>query len=224
VPALPNVAKVIRVDLFQALGGDANARDRIFFAFAGAGPAVADLNTLANTIVTAWTNNVRAIQDTASSLTLVQITDLTTASGAQTQVTAAVAGTNASPRGSASLAVVIKFRIARRYRGGHPRLYLGGIPPNNLTTAQVWSAGFTAGVQTGWAGFITAIQAAPPAALGALTHVNVSYFLGFHNVTFPSGRQRAVPTLRVIPITDSVISYAVNPRPASQRRRNLQSP
>jgi hypothetical protein len=62
-----------------------------------------------------------------------------------------------------------------------------------------------------------------PTALTPAFQVNVSYFSGFTNVTFPSGRIRPVPKLRSVPLVDTVTSWSTNPNVASQRRRNLQS-
>jgi hypothetical protein len=62
-----------------------------------------------------------------------------------------------------------------------------------------------------------------PVAVGTVTPVNVSFFSGFTNKTFPSGRTRPVPTPRVTPLIDPIIGSDVNPKVATQRRRNQQS-
>jgi len=90
--------------------------------------------------------------------------------------------------------------------------------PETLTAAQI---GF---ILAGYNAFVSAALGHVPVAAAPATEVNVSFFQGFHNVTFPSGRQRAVPTIRVAPVVDTVIAHAVNPKVASQRRRNQQSP
>lgn len=224
MPSLPSPGKVIRFDLLQTLGGDAAARDRIFFSYTGT-VSVADLTTLATTVGTAWGTNISQFQTLVCNLVNVQATDLNTSTGAQVIVAAGKLGTNTNQGMAGGAAVVVKFKIARRYRGGHPRFYLGGAPATNLTTEQTWSAAFTSGLSTSFAAFVTAIQTSPPAAIGTLAHVNVSYFQGFSVITNPATRRaRNVPTLRGTPVVDPVLGYTVNPRPASQRRRNLQSP
>lgn len=223
MPALPNVSKVIRADFFLTVGANARVRDRIFFAFAGAGPNVADLNTLAGQISGAWLTNLVPQTNTGVTLTGITLTDLTSASGAQTVTSQSRVGTLAGVALSAGVAMVVKFKVARRYRGGHPRFYLPGRVAADLSTTTQWVAGSTSSLATAFAAFITGCEAAPPVNIGVLTHVNVSYFAGFTNKTFPSGRTRAVPNVRVTPVQDPVTAYSVNQFIASQRRRNQQS-
>lgn len=91
----------------------------------------------------------------------------------------------------------------------------------DVTTGGIWSAGFQSSLASNFAAFIAACVLAPPASMGTVTHVNVSYFDGFTNKTFPSGRVKPVPTLRATPLVDTVLAYTANPKVASQRRRNL---
>lgn len=223
MPALPVVNKVIRFDLFSTLGADSRVRDRFFMAFAGAGPTVADLTTLANTVATAWGTNLSPQQGANTTLTAVQLTDLTSATGAQTIVTTSKPGTGSGNAGGANMCAIIKFKIARRYRGGHARFYFPGPPALQLSTAQQWATAYLSALATAWTNFITAVGTTPPTNIGALTQVNVSYFSGFHNVTLPSLRVRSVPTVRGSALQDTVIAIATNPNVGSQRRRTLQS-
>jgi hypothetical protein len=120
--------------------------------------------------------------------------------------------------------MVISFHTARRYRGGHPRIYVAGVPASNLATPQTWGSGGLSVQLSAWEYFIAQFALAVPAAAGPATHVNVSYYQGFTNTTFPSGRIRPVPKLRSGgPIQDFITGYSVNPKVASQRRRNLQN-
>lgn len=208
----------------MTIGGDSFARNRLFFQYTGAGPTIADLNTLGGTINTAWNTNLRASFTTNVTLQSLVLTDLTSNTTPQTVVASGSAGTNANPIGPASLALIVKFKINRRYRGGHPRFYEMGVPPVNLATAQTWTAGTISSAATNFAAFIAACVLAPPASIGTLTHSNVSYFSGFTNKTFPSGRVHPVPTVRVTPVVDPIVSYSVNGKVGSQRRRDLQSP
>lgn len=224
MPPLPPVASVIRVDLIMAVGSDNNARDRIFFRFTGPGPTTADLTTLSTTIANAWGTNLAPLVGPITVLTGLNITDLTSASGAQVVTTQNKPGTRAGSNMTAGISVVVKFKINRRYRGGHPRFYFPGGVVGDLATPQTWTAGYTTAVASGFQAFITASILSPPTNLGALQHENVSYFSGFTNKTFPSGRTKAVPTVRVTPVKDDIVSYSANPKLGSQRRRNLQSP
>jgi hypothetical protein len=128
MPALPPVNKALRVDLLINNQSNSRIRDRIFLAFTGAGPSVVDLTTLANTIATAWANNIAGLQSNLSSLLGVTVTDLTSATGAQAVTAQNKPGTVAGAFSGAAVAAVVKFKIARRYRGGHPRFYLVNSP------------------------------------------------------------------------------------------------
>lgn len=224
MPALPNVSKVIRCDLFQTIGANVRVRDRIFFSYTGAGPTVADLNTFAGTISNAWNTNIVPQQNTGCTLTGITLTDLTSPSAAQTVTSQSRVGTLAGVALSAGVAMIIKLKINRRYRGGHPRFYLAGRVAADLATSTSWVAANIAAAATAFSNFIGAATVGPPASIGTATHVNVSYFTGFTNKTFPSGRTRAVPNQRVVPLVDNVVSYSGNPLIGSQRRRNQQSP
>lgn len=223
MPALPNVSKVIRADFFLTVGANARVRNRIFFSFAGAGPAVADLNTLAATISSAWNTNLAPQTNTGVTLTGVTLTDLTSASGAQTVTSQSRVGSLAGTALSAGVAMIVKFKIARRYRGGHPRFYLPGRVAADLSSSTQWASASTASLATAFAAFIAGCVLSPPTNIGVMTHVNVSYFNGFTNKTFPSGRTKAIPNMRSTPVTDPVTSYSVNGFIGSQRRRNQQS-
>jgi hypothetical protein len=223
MPALPAAGKTVRCDLFQTYSANTRVRDRIYFSYTGAGPSVADLNTLAATISAAWNTNISPQQNAGAVLTSIQLTDLASATGAQSVVTVNRVGTLAGVAVPAATAMIIKFRIARRYRGGHPRFYLVGRVVADEATYSTWSSASGASVATAWAAFIAACIAGPPASLGTMAHANVSYFLGFTNKTFPSGRTRAVPNVRATPVVDAVVGYSVNLIMGSQRRRSQQS-
>lgn len=223
MPALPAVPKVIRVDMLQAIGNDPRGKDRFYLQYTGAGGVIADLTTLGNTISASWNTNLAPLYTSFSSLSSLLLTDLTSASSPQVTNGTAHAGTRAGTQLSNAVCAIVRCKIARRYRGGHPRHYLAAGVSGDLAQSNAWTVAFQSALTTGWTNFISGAIAAPPASLTGLAEVNVSYFSGFTNKVFPSGRTRPVPTLRVSPVVDSVVSYSVNPIIGSQRRRNLQS-
>lgn len=225
MPPLPPVAKMLRVDLVQSFGTDTNIRNRLFFLYSGAGPSTSDLTTLATTIANAWSANISPQISGGHTLTGINITDLTSATGAQVITAQNKPGTiNTGSALSASTSAIVKFKIARRYRGGHPRFYLSGQVSGNVQSPQQLTSAYQSGLATAFGVFIAAIETSPPTNIGTLVHENVSYFSGFQNKTYPSGRTRPVPVLRGSPLTDLVQSYSVNPRVGNQRRRIQQSP
>jgi hypothetical protein len=221
--ALPAVPKVIRLDFTQSFGSDANIRDRIFVQYTGALSA-ADLATFLATWSAAWNSQMSGAFPSTESLTSILGTDLSTASSPQAINSTAHAGTSASVFLSLGVAVVVKFKINRRYRGGHPRWYLVPVASGFTQNGNQLNASGISTYLSTWGAFIAQGLLAPPAAMGTVTHVNVSYFTGFTNKTFPSGRIRPVPVVRATPLVDQVQSYSINPKLGSQRRRNLQSP
>lgn len=223
MPALHPANKVIRVDLFASVGPNSRVRDRFFLLYTGTGPTAADLTTLGNTIATAWGANMSPQQHAAYVLQNIELTDLTSSVTPQVIVPTTHGGTRGGTSNPAATAAVIKFKISRRYRGGHPRMYLYAGVAADLNTTTQWLSSFATGLATAFTNFMAAVVSAPPTSMGTLTHVNVNYFKGFSVVTFPSGRAHNVPTQLAVPTTDAVTGYSVNPNIASQRRRNQQS-
>lgn len=221
--ALPAVSKVVRLDLHMSQAADSNIQVREFFQFAGA-LSTADAVTWLGNIVTAWGTLMTGALSNTLTLNLSELTDLTSSSAAQVQSSTSHTGANANPPNSAGVALVIRKHIARRYRGGHPRIYIPGTAANWLSTATLWDPTELGTVVGLYTTFINAcIANTNPAAIGAITHVNVSFYLGFTNHTFPSGRVKAIPTPRATPVVDQITGVVGNPKPASQRRRNEQA-
>jgi len=223
MPPLPSPGKVIRLDFLQTLAADTAIRNRLFFSYSGTVSST-DLATLLGTASAAWGTQMVPNLTPAHSLNSIVGTDLQTSSGAQVINGTVRAGTNAGTPLPAGTALVLKFKIARRYRGGHPRFYLCGIATTSVGTGQTWAAATVSIFVTSITNLVSTIVTTPPTAMGTLAHVNVSFFAGFTNRTFPSGRVRPVPSVRVTPLVDAVLGYSGNPKFGSQRRRNLQSP
>jgi hypothetical protein len=213
------VLKVVTVASDQS---DLRALNRFFIKYFGATPTQAQVATFAAAVVAAWTGNLASLYSATSLLELVTVEDLSSSTSAAASVSTATPGTRAGNTLGAGTACCIQEQVTRRYRGGHPRQYLCSGVQADLITRQGWTAGFIISQQVGYVNYQAAIAAAGWAGSGALAQVNVSYYQGFTNVTFPSGRVRPVPKLRLVPVVDIITTYTVNPKLASQRRRNLQ--
>lgn len=221
--ALPAVSKVVRVDHHFSQGTDSNMQFRTFLQYAGT-LSTADAVTWLTNIVAGLTTNLLPVLHNTVSLTLSQLTDLTSTSSPQVQNSTGGSGTGVGTALPQGTALVIKHRIARRYRGGHPRTYLPGLQSSYLTNPGTWAAGSIGTIVGDYLAYIAAATAnTNPVAIGVITHVNVSYFQGFTNHTYPSGRVHAIPTPRVTPLVDAIITSIGNSKVASQRRRNEQS-
>lgn len=195
---------------------------RINLAYTGTPPTATQLTTLAAVATTAWGANLKSTCSAAVTLTECDILDLNSLSGASGTSVVSIAGTRAGSGLPANCAALVNFHIARRYRGGKPRIYVPYGTINDTLNQQSWTGAFTAALLTGYNAWVAAIVAAPWAG-GTLTNqVNVSYYQGFTVVTNPiTGRAKNVAKLRVgVPVQDVVQSVSVNPTYASQRRRN----
>lgn len=221
MPALPAVPKVVRVDHHWTEATDPNVQVRGFFQYTGA-LTLTDAATWLSGIVTGLGTFMASFSQPTLSLQLSELTDLTSNTAPQVQNgTVITGGAGASPL-AAGVAMVMKYHIARRYRGGHPRVYLPGMGATYLSTPTTWNATSLANVTAGWITYLAAAIAAAPVAVGTVTHVNISYFHGFTVVILPSGRARNVPTPRPTPLIDVINNVSGNDTPGSQRRRNEQ--
>jgi hypothetical protein len=223
MPALPPVNKVVRIDWHYKDDADLTALCRYFASYSGV-LSIADAQTWVNGIAAAWggPGHLQGNVFTGLTLTKVELTDLTTSTSPQVSTLPGFPGTAGPPGVTGGVAYVLSFKMLRRYRGGHPRMYIPGLPFSAAGTAQTWTSAALANTQNAARLTITDGISSQPPAVGITQHVNVSYFQGFHNVTYPSCRIRPVPTVRAVPLVDVITGYVGNPNIASQRRRNLQ--
>jgi hypothetical protein len=222
MPALPPVSKVMRLSFQYTYASNSRIFNHLYYSYSGT-LSTADATTLVSTAATQWGLKVMPSLSTQLTLTQVQLTDLTSSTAPQVSTVVSTAGGSAGTTTPTGTAMVVSLKIARRFKGGHARIYLPGLTAANLADAEHWNAGALTAIQTDLTNFDTAFTTAPPAAVGTLVKVTVSYFLGFTNKTFPSGRIRPIPTARVTPVVDTVTAYVARANVASQRRRNQQS-
>jgi len=203
------------------MGDGTPAITRFFIHYTGTAPTAADLATFDAAIVTAYGTNLKSLQDTGGLLIQVHSVDLDSVTGAVDVTGASVGGTRTGGVLGASTALVDSYRVARHYRGGHPRGYWPFGTQTDLNDRNTWKSTLLSAADTGFAAFFTAVLAAGWGAAGTLTQVNVSYYSGFHVVTSPTtGRARNVPTLRGTPLIDTVTARKAQSSVGSQRRRD----
>jgi hypothetical protein len=218
--ALPSVPGIIRADLKYSYGTNTDLLNRFFYSFTGTATAAA-LTTFCTTLATLWAANMAPLLVNSLHLQEVTATDLTTPTS---HVGTDSPGTPGSISGvglSASDSMLIKFIIARHYRGGKPRVYIPGQQAGVQTNAEQWTGSATAAMLLAWTNImagLSGVSAMLP--LVGVGQKSVSYFSGFTNELMPSGRYRVKATPRLVPIVDDVIGWSVNPNVCSQRRRN----
>jgi hypothetical protein len=195
------------------------AGSRFYLSYSGSAPTAGNCIPLAGDIEAAWLSHLATAIAGSWALTEVDVLDIASDSGSSGQWTGSEAGTNGTPEMPAQCATNVEFDIARRYRGGKPRMFLPAPSDGALLSDARFTTDFVALVNTGIAAFFTEIEALSIGAVGTLAHVNLSYYQGFTNVTNSSGRTRAAPKYRTTALVEAVQSYACKQVIGSQKRR-----
>lgn len=214
----------MRVRLDYTNSDASEAGSRFYLSYSNSPPTAGNCATLASDIEAAWASHLAPVVNQNWNLTEIDVLDIATDSGSSGQWTGTSPGTETSSYNAANVATNIEFGIARRYRGGKPRMFLPPAGIGELTTAGRWTEAFVGDVNTGVAAFFTEIEALSIGAVGTLAHVNLSYYNGFTNVTNSSGRTRAAPKYRTPnAILDTVNGYSCKAVVGSQRRRRTST-
>lgn len=221
-PPLPDVP-TLRCRLVYNTQSVLAASNRFFLQYAGAAPTGANCIAIANAIEAAWVANLAPIVNENDSLGEVDVLDIATDSGFSGQWTGTESGSRAGGTVPVQVAANIEFGLARRYRGGKPRMFLPPGTTGDLENAWEWTVEYIDAVTAGVEAFFTAVEAIEVGAVGALTHITLSYYKGFTNITNSSGRERAVPTYRDVALSNVVTSYGCKAILGSQRRRRTST-
>lgn len=221
VPPLPE-SPCMRIRLDYSESDNAKGGSRFYLAYAGAAPTAGNCATIAADIATAWSAHLAALINPDWQLTEIDVLDIASYSGLSGQWTGSEAGTASGGTSViAQGAMNVEFGIARRYRGGKPRMFLPPATSNFQADDGHWASSFVATASSSVAAFFTAVEAISVGAVGALNHVNLSYYSGFTNNTNSSGRTRAVPKYRAAALVDTVNGYFAKSQIGSQRRRRV---
>lgn len=219
LPASPTLR--VKLDYTDAEGTEAGSR--FYLTYAGAAPTAGNCVTLAGDVAAAWASHIAANVQEAYALTEVDVLDIASYVGLSGSWTGSNAGTMGGSAVPSSVASNIEFGIARRYRGGKPRMYLPPPDVSALSGNNKWTTDFQAQVTADFEAFMTEIEALSIGAVGALAHVNLSYYQGFKNIINSSGRERAVPQYRDTALVDLITSYGTKLVVGSQRRRRTST-
>jgi hypothetical protein len=196
------------------------AGSRFYLSYSGSAPSGANCATLAGDIAAAWNSDLAGQFTVNWVLTEIDVLDIATNSGLSGQWTGSHAGTNAGPILTAAAATNVEFGIARRYRGGKPRMFFPAASHNELADPGHWSSAYVGGVGTAVGNFFAAVEASSVGSMGTLTHVNLSYYDGFVNTTNPvTGRTRAIPKYRSTALHDNITGYFAKALLGTQKRR-----
>lgn len=219
-PPLPE-SPVLKVRLDLTNGDSFLAGNRFYIGYAGSAPTPGNCTTIAAGVEAAWVANIAPLTHNDWALTEVDVLDITTLTGSSGQWTGTESGGLGDSLLPASAAVNVEFDIARRYRGGKPRIFFCPPGGGQMLDAGHWTSATVTAWNTGVTAFFAAIAALDVGTVGALNHVNLSFYKGFTNITNSSGRTRAVPTYRDSALVEAVESYSTKAEIGSQRRRRV---
>jgi len=222
VPALPAVPQVIRVTHEWVLSEDVNAVCRMFFSYSGAAPSNSDCQTFANAAMTLANTNLKGLMGADTILSRVDVEDLTSStSGVGSSTHAAITGTRSGPVLPASTCMLTSHGVHRRFRGGHFRIYWPFGTQTDMTDEQTWDSAFISQTTTDVTTYIGGLIATALGSASLVSHVGVSYYHGFTNITGSTGRVKDVSTPRTTPIVDTIISFIAQVGIAIVRKRLL---
>jgi hypothetical protein len=223
MPALPDYPNVLKVvHRFQS-GADADVACSWHFGYTGTAPSNSTCDAIAAAVLAGAVTNFLPVMSDDVQLTGVTVQDLTSATAGAGESLGAHTGTRSGGPLPAAACVLINQPIARRYRGGKPRTYWPFGAAGDVASTQDWVSGsltdFTAAIQLQ----LDVILAIVESGTTISDWVSISYYEGFTAVLNPiTGRTRDVPKVRTAAIAPDVINtFLVNPKVASQRRRNL---
>jgi hypothetical protein len=159
---------------------DTSAADTLWanvlhFQYGGTAPSNATCVTIGTNIANAWNTNVASLCPSPTTLQVVTVTDLSSATAGSGEALVLHAGTRGDDSIPANAAVLISYPSALRYKGGHPRTYLYVLGNADLSGATNWSTAATAEVQTKWQAFLTACLATGTAGATISSFCSVRY-------------------------------------------------
>jgi hypothetical protein len=219
--ASPPVVQAVRCRLDYQTGEGSDLGSRFFLTYEGSAPSGANCNTLAGDIETAWAAHLAALITSAESLVEVDVLDLGSDMGASGFWTGSTAGTRSGVEVPVNCCGNVEFNIARRYRGGKPRMYLPPPSQGDLQDAGHWTSAYVTATNSAVAAFFAALEALSIGSMGTLAHVNISFYKGVYTTTPPwrGPGYRYPPKYRDTPLIDVVAGYATKSMVGSQRRR-----
>jgi hypothetical protein len=223
--SLPYVPNVLKCSMTYAIGDDNDAMNIMHFLYSGTAPASSDCAALAGVVRAAFNTDLKAYVHAGTTLNQVTMLDLASSTGKSGIDTTAVTGTEGGAGLTASVAALINFGIAQRYRGGKPRIYFPGFTTSDTATLGHWSPTSVSNLSAAFATFIAAIIGANSGGTTITEHVAVSYYHGYNPPTVAANnRAKNHPALRAGgPVTYQITSWSVNPKPGNQRRRYVRN-
>lgn len=227
MPALPDIANVIKHSMHWAIEGDPLADTILHYHYTSGPPDDTDLTAYLVAMDAAVTADLAPLYQSGIQYLGSDVRDLSNDMGGRAVSSAAIAGTRTGTKLAPGSCALANYIIRRTYRGGKPRSYWPFGVSGDVATTGLWADAFVAAAQTGILDYLqTAL-----ATFGGMTidtQCQVSYY-GPPNRIITSGstgRARTVSTRRDAPggtghpIVDTITNAIVSKVIGSQRRRN----
>jgi|SRR6202035_1070537 len=221
MPALPSVPKAAKVVLAGLIDGTKPFVNAFHLGYSvGSSLTLAEVTAIATAAAGSWIADLAPLVSDTIELTNVIATALDSSTAPTFNFGASTTGGHTEQPVPAGTAMVLQRKVGRRYRGGHSRVYLPGMVASYLDdTERAWDVTLLGQIVEAWEDIENAATGAIAGVHTDVASTNISYYEGFTNFLYPSGRYHVRPTLRAVPVVDIVTDTQGNPRPCSQRRR-----
>jgi hypothetical protein len=204
MPPLPVVPNVIKFTI-KGTDGTSEWNTLMHWTYTGSAPTGAALNAFTSTLLTAYGAQFAPLMHTGCAVTEVDAIDLASSTGAAGVTTDTLSGTRTGGPLPASACVVVSKKIARRYRGGHPRSYLCLGTDTDLDDTSHWTTGLTVAVDGAYTALTAAVTGQTSGGCTLASECCVSYRTGL--------------AARVVPLVELVVGIIVRTVIGSQRSR-----
>jgi hypothetical protein len=205
VPRNPIVPNVLMIEFLWTQTGVPCA-NVMHAQYEGGPPSGADLEAIAEEIATAWwAEALYSIYSNSTVFVGIRITDLNSDTGAVGEFSEGGGGTGEEGTLPAQACVLTNITIARRYRGGHPRIYFPPPQWDTMDSATQWKSTTVSTFTTA----VTALQASLSSASNGSTVLTSPVCVSY----------RDGDDWRVDNLVEPWTGFSVSPIVATQRRR-----
>lgn len=205
MPPLPAADKVIKLQVRYGCDNGPVMENVMHMQYTGGPASDSDLEDLHNNII-GQLDRIYNHECSDSAYVLEEIyTDLSSDVAAQFIATDTTTGTVGGGVAPANAAALVSLPVARRYRGGHGRFYLGGLGTPSFINTYQFGESFVTNLQNDFLSFMNEVNTSVVGSLTSVTLGQLSYY---------SGKEP-----RLVPLFDPFIGATARLTVCSQRRR-----
>lgn len=208
MPARPAVPNVLKVEFLWSLDGLPAANVK-YVLYSGTAPTSGACTAIADSLINAWWEPVKAFIPGVYTLEACRVTDLSTDTGAEGTFTAGLTGEDENDSMPVGSAVLVNHTIGRRYRGGHPRTYYPPPGIDGFAQPAAWTSEVVAAYGNAEAAYALEATEFLDSGCQGVYNVNVSYV--------------SDGSARVDPVVDQIVGSVVSGTCRTQRRRLTSS-